>query len=404
MSVIKTGTTSTTGYIVESDTNGNLVIQTGSTPTTALTLNSDQTATFAQSVNIPNTFGFKNRIINGGMVIDQRNAGVAITGGGFALDRFQTVLTAITSLVVASQQVTDAPSNSGFNYSYKYTVTTAATAYSTGGRTGILHRIEGYNSADFMFGTVNAKSVTFSFWVKSSVTGTYSVGFLNDDSSRAYPATYTVNSANTWEYKTITIAGCPDGTWLTTNGRGIQVEFCLGADTSRLGTANTWNSAFVVGATGTTLLSNTVGATFQVTGVQLEKGSTATSFDFRPYGTELMLCQKYLPAWNWVSGNDSVGFGYSVSTVSSLINVAIPVTPRVAPTGVSTSAMTNFILRNGSNTGGTPTAIAINVTSSGVNQSLSVTTSAGAPTLIAGQGAFLFANGAAQILFTGCEL
>jgi hypothetical protein len=260
---------------------------------TAMSVNASQQVTFNNGANLPNTFGFKNRIINGGMVIDQRNAGVAITGGGFALDRFQTVLTGITSLVVASQQVTDAPSNSGFNYSYKYTVTTAATAYSTGGRTGILHRIEGYNSADFMFGTVNAKSVTFSFWVKSSVTGTYSVGFLNDDSSRAYPATYTVNSANTWEYKTITIAGCPDGTWLTTNGRGIQVEFCLGADTSRLGTANTWNSAFVVGATGTTLLSNTVGATFQVTGVQLEKGSTATSFDFRPYGTELMLCQRY---------------------------------------------------------------------------------------------------------------
>jgi hypothetical protein len=322
MSVIKTGTTSTTGYIVESDTNGNLVIQTGSTPTTALTLNSDQTATFAQSVDIPNTFGFKNRIINGGMVIDQRNAGVAITGGGFALDRFQTVLTAITSLVVASQQVTDAPSNSGFNYSYKYTVTTAATAYSTGGRTGILHRIEGYNSADFMFGTVNAKSVTFSFWVKSSVTGTYSVGFLNDDSSRAYPATYTVNSANTWEYKTITIAGCPDGTWLTTNGRGIQVEFCLGADTSRLGTANTWNSAFVVGATGTTLLSNTVGATFQVTGVQLEKGSTATSFDFRPYGTELMLCQRYFQA--------ASNFIYATSFAR--VCYMFPVQMRTAPT------------------------------------------------------------------------
>jgi hypothetical protein len=260
---------------------------------TAMSVNASQQVTFNNGANLPNTFGFKNRIINGGMVIDQRNAGVAITGGGFALDRFQTVLTGITSLVVASQQVTDAPSNSGFNYSYKYTVTTAATAYSTGGRTGILHRIEGYNSADFMFGTVNAKSVTFSFWVKSSVTGTYSVGFLNDDSSRAYPATYTVNSANTWEYKTITIAGCPDGTWLTTNGRGIQVEFCLGADTSRLGTANTWNSAFVVGATGTTLLSNTVGATFQVTGVQLEKGSTATSFDYRPYGTEEQLCQRY---------------------------------------------------------------------------------------------------------------
>jgi len=240
--------------------------------------------------------GFRNRLINGNMVIDQRNAGAAVTGSGFAVDRFQTVATSITSLAVSSQQVSDAPSNSGFNFSYKYTVTTAATAYSSGGRTGVLHRVEGNNTADFMFGIANAKAITLSFWVKSSISGTYSVGILNNDSTRAYPATYQIASANTWEYKTITIPGETSGTWLTDNGRGIQIEFCLGADASRLGTANAWNSAFVTGSTGTTLLSDTLNATWQITGVQLEAGSVATPFERRPYGTELALAQRYYQA------------------------------------------------------------------------------------------------------------
>jgi len=304
------------------------------------TVNTDNLTSSDGGVISPNINSLRNRIINGAMVIDQRNAGAAITTGDYALDRFQTVVTAITSLVITSQQVTDAPSNSGFNYSYKYTVTTAATAYGSGGRTGILHRIEGYNSADLMFGTANAKSVTLSFWVKSSVTGTYSVGFLNNDSTRAFPATYTVNSANTWEYKTITLAGCPDGTWLTTNGRGIQVEFCLGADASRLGTANTWNNAFVTGATGTTLLSNTAGATFYITGVQLEKGSTATSFDYRPYGTELQLCQRYFEtSYDYGTAVGTVTNAgciavicYNTSTNRPFLNCPFKVTKRTTPT------------------------------------------------------------------------
>ena len=298
-----------------------------------------------------NNVSKRNRIINGAMVIDQRNAGAATAGGEFALDRFQTVQTGVTSLVVAAQQVTDTPSNSGFNYSYKYTVTTAATAYGTGGRTGILHRIEGYNTADFMFGTVNAKSVTFSFWVKSSVTGTYSVGFLNNDSTRSYPATYTISAANTWEYKTITIPGCPDGTWLTTNGRGVQVEFCLGADTSRLGTANIWNSAFVTGATGTTLLSNTINATFFITGVQLELGTQATSFEYRQYQQELALCQRYyFKNINASGGNNYIGVGQAQSSSSAFgATMYLPVPMRTVPT-TSFSLNTDFGAYNASGT------------------------------------------------------
>ena len=269
----------------------------------------------------------RNKIINGAMTIDQRNAGAAVVNGGFVVDRFQTILTAITSLTSSSQRVTDVPAGSGFNNSYRVTVTSAATAYGSGGRFGLLQRIEGFNTADLMFGTASASPVTLSFWVRASVTGTYSVGLLNNDSTRAYPATYTINTANTWEYKTITVPGETTGTWLTDNGRGIQLEFCLGADSSRLGTANAWNSAFVVGATGTTLLSNTLNATWQITGVQLEAGDTATPFEHRSYGQELALCQRYLQYSLYY-------FEYAMGAVGSLAGpvVSLPVSMRASPT------------------------------------------------------------------------
>ena len=138
--------------------------------------------------------------------------------------------------------------------------------------------------------------------------------------------------------------------------------------------------------------------------MQLEKGSTATSFDYRPYGTELQLCQRYLPCWNWSSGNDVIGLGYSYATTGTIISVPFTVTPRVSPTGTTVTGISNMTLRNGSNVGGTPTAISLNVSGSFSNASIVVTSTAGTPTLIAGQGAFLFATAAAQIQFTGCEL
>jgi hypothetical protein len=236
---------------------------------------------------------FRNRVHNGDMRIDQRNSGALVTGGSYAVDRFLTVTTGITSLSVSSQQVVDAPTVAGFKYSYKITTTAAATAYGTGGRYGILHRIEGLNVIDFGFGTSSASPVTISFWVKTSLPGLYSVCIYNSNSDRGYPATYTITSAGTWEYKTVIIPGDITGTWTADNTRCFQVEWCLGADSSRLGTANTWNSSFVTGATGNTRLSDTLNATFQLTGVQLEKGTVATPFEHRLYGTELALCQRY---------------------------------------------------------------------------------------------------------------
>ena len=283
---------------------------------------------------------FRNRVHNGDMRIDQRNSGALVTGGSYAVDRFLTVTTAITSLGVSSQQVVDAPTVAGLKYSYKITTTAAATAYGTGGRYGILHRIEGLNVIDFGFGTSSASSVTISFWVKTSLPGLYSVCIYNSNSDRGYPATYTITSANTWEYKTVTIPGDTTGTWTADNTRCFQVEWCLGADSSRLGTANTWNSSFVTGATGNTRLSDTLNATFQLTGVQLEKGTVATPFEHRLYGTELALCQRYCYVVGGSTGGARIGSGFVFSTTGAIGTITFPTIMRSSPSFSGSTSVT----------------------------------------------------------------
>jgi len=238
--------------------------------------------------------GFKNRIINGAMMIDQRNAGASVTAPvTFPVDRF--VQEFAGGGVLTSQQSTDAPS--GFTNSLKTTVTTVDSSIAAGDYYQLTHNIEGYNVADFNLGSANASGFIVSFWVKASQTGTYSVALSNSDGSRCYPSTFTINSANTWEYKTITVPATTAGTWLTTNGKGLslRIGFVYGSSFNGA-TVNTWGTFSVFAnsfATTTNNMMGTSGATFYITGVQLEKGSTATSFDYRPYGTELALCQRY---------------------------------------------------------------------------------------------------------------
>ena len=250
-------------------------------------------------------YGFKNRIINGGMVVNQRGGTVTPgSGGTYGIDRFYGY--ANGGGVFTAVQSTDTPSGSGFSYSNLLTVTTpdssigATEYYSTG------QFIEGYNVADLMWGTANAKTVTLSFWVKSSVTGSYSACLYNNAGDRCYPAAFTISVANTWQQVTLTVAGDTGGTWLTTNGIGLALRIDLGSGASFNGTANTWNTSG--GFVGIRTSSNvnwiaTNGATFYYTGVQLEKGSTATSFDYRPYGTELQLCQRYFETLTSVGGS-----------------------------------------------------------------------------------------------------
>ena len=157
----------------------------------------------------------------------------------------------------------------------------------------IVQRIEGFNTADLGWGTANAQTVTLSFWVRSSITGTFSGTFVNNDNNRVYAFTYTISSANTFEYKTINIAGDTSGTWATNNSTGIELNLSIGAGPDRSVTAGSWGTSLAYAATGQTNLFATNGATFYITGVQLEAGTTASPFEYRQYGTELQLCQRY---------------------------------------------------------------------------------------------------------------
>lgn len=259
--------------------------------------------------------GFRNRIINGDMRIDRRNNGASVTYAtqGFVVDRFSVEKNSLSTLVATAQQVSDAPS--GFVYSLKTTVTTAEASGASSAFVGADQRIEGFNFADMAFGTASAQSFTLSFWVKSSVTGTYPVSFFNASVNRAYLATYSVSSANTWEYKTITVAGDTSGTWNTTNGIGLGFQFALGGGSNTEGTAGSWGSTYKSRTSACVNLNATLNATWQITGVQLERGSVATPFEVRQYGTELALCQRYYDQRNW-QVNTVVG-GYS--TVSTAV-------------------------------------------------------------------------------------
>ena len=288
---------------------------------------------------------FKNRIINGAMMIDQRNAGAAspspAAGSGYLVDRFLYSASQTSKFTAQQNQGSVTPPTGFINYQGL----TSSSAYSiTSGDYFLVGQlIEGLNIADLGWGTASAAPVTLSFWVRSSLTGTFGGVFSNSASNRSYPFTYTIGSANTWEQKTITVAGDTSGTWLTTNGIGIKVWFGLGVGSTYSGTAGSWSGSSYLSATGATSVVGTNGATFYITGVQLEKGSTATSFDYRPYGTELFLCYRYFQksfAYGTAPTNGASEYGNAASTTSyataiPYIHIKYPVQLRTTPSTVN---------------------------------------------------------------------
>jgi hypothetical protein len=239
-----------------------------------------------------NPLPFRNRLINGGMAIDQRNSGSAFTHGGsqvYNVDRW--IGQNSTDGTLTAQRVTDAPT--GFTHSLKYTATATDTSLAATQYAFTLQKIEGFNVVDLAFGTASAQTVTISFWAKSSLTGTFSGVLCNLNFDRSYSYTYTINSANTWEYKTVTIPGDTTGTWQTDNQGSFQVIWSLGSGSTYTTTPNTWTAAGSIAATGQVNVMNTLNATWQITGAQLEVGTAATAFERRPYTIELQLCQRY---------------------------------------------------------------------------------------------------------------
>ena len=283
-------------------------------------------------------FVLKNRIINSDMRIDQRNAGASVTASAtnvvtYTLDRWAYNQN-IASKYTIQQNAGSITPPVGFN---NYLGVTSTSAYSVASSdfAQVEQRIEGYNVADLGFGTANAKTITLSFWVRSSLTGTFGAWLGNGAGDRVYPISYSISSANTWEQKTITIAGDTSGTWLATNGSGLKIVFVLGYGSTYQGTVtNTWNAATFYVPTGATSVVGTNGATFYITGVQLEIGSTATPFERRLYNQELANCQRY---YYQITGGGTntfsavaIGLVYSTTAVNGYFS--LPVSMRTAPT------------------------------------------------------------------------
>ena len=282
----------------------------------------------------------RNRIINGDMRIDQRNAGAAVSpmSGAYAIDRWVGSYLGSGVGRFSAQQSSTAPS--GFSKSWLITVTTSDGAPSASYGYMVEQWIEGYNIADLGFGSASASPITVSFWVRSSVTGTFPLIIYNGAGTRTYGATYTITSANTFEYKTVTITGDTTGTWASDNTAGLALIFGFGGGSSR--TLSTgWQAASgatPTNVTGCTSLIATSGATFYITGVQLEVGSVATPFEHRQYGQELALCQRYYVSLVMPNG----GYWYNLSGGAyRRYSVSFPVVMRTTPSGTAAGAQVN---------------------------------------------------------------
>jgi hypothetical protein len=334
---------------------------------------------------------FKNRIINGDMVISQRNGTSSVTpnSSAYTIDRWELSIAVSSKLSV--QQSTTAPA--GFTNSVLLT-STSAYSPSASDYMSFCQKVEGFNFSDMAWGTANAATVTLSFWVRSSLTGTFSGALQNDGAGRSYPFTFTISAANTFEYKTVTIPGDTSGTWNTTNGKGVEVHFNMGSGSNLLGTAGAWASAWRTGVTGSVALVGTSGATMYLTGVQLEKGTVATSFDYLPYTTELQLCQRYFQTYR--GADNAVCVGVMNSSTNFIGVVTYVVEMRATPTLSATSGSSFF--RVFTTTGSNPSTVFANDLQGSKAMSFNATTP---DSLTAGQaGYFRCFNASAQINYS----
>ena len=308
-------------------------LQDGASSTANLTFDTNANATVGGTLAMASSFK-RNRIINGNMVVDQRNAGASVTAtdGGYTLDRWAAISYASASKFSIQQNAGSVTPPTGFT---NYLGCTSLSAYSVGATDiyGLYQRIEGFNVADLQWGTASAKTVTLSFVVYSSLTGTFGGAINNSAQNRSYPFSYSIPSANTWTAISVTIPGDTSGTWLTTTGIGIQVSLGIGVGTTRSGTVGAWAGATYYSATGAVSIVGTNGATFYVTGVQLEVGTKATPYEMQIYSDQLAQCQRYC----YVTNGLSIGRTYSTTAIS--FAPILPVPMRTTPSASATSAL-----------------------------------------------------------------
>jgi hypothetical protein len=369
----------------------------------SLQLNGDTGVTFNDASlqgAAASPYVLKNRIINGAMVINQRGFSGTPVSGNYTLDRWQYQGTQ-ASKVTISQNAGAVTTPTGFN---NYLGITSSSSYSVGASDAFLlvQFIEGFNFADLNWGTANAQTITISFWVYSSLTGTFGGAMQNYGVTRSYPFSYSVPTANTWTKISVTIAGDTSGTWVgATNAGAATLVFGLGSGATYSGTSGAWASANLVQPTSTVSVVGTNGATFYITGVQLEQNTSATPFERRLYGQELANCQRYLPAWNFTAANQPSAAGIAYSTTATVMNLIHPVQTRVLPTGISVTGTFNSYNNVGGNSGNFSSIIL------GGSQGTysSIINCTGGSGLVQGNATILLSPaGTSQILLTGCEL
>ena len=364
---------------------------------TALTINANDSVSIGGGVISPQT-GFKNRIINGGMTIDQRNAGASVTANNqYTIDRWLAAASQ-TSKYTVQQNAGAVTPPAGF---INYLGVTSSSAYSvlTADNFFLLQPIEGLNVADLGWGTANAQTVIVSFLVRSSLTGTFGGALVNSAGNRSYPFSYSIAAANTWTTIAVTVLGDTTGTWLTTNGTGINVRFGLGSGSSFTATANVWGATNAIQPTGSVSVVGTSGATFYITGVQLERGTVASAFEFRSIGQELALCQRYLPMIQGIVIQAHV----NNSKTDGFICVKLPTTPRTPPTGITVESVASWRFNNPSNNW--PISTITYGGSAGTGDYVSVAFTLATSGVTEQEGTLTTGGGTAYRLgFTGCEL
>jgi hypothetical protein len=336
----------------------------------------------------------RNKIINGAMTIDQRNAGAAVTittasAAQYLLDRWYLRAEAAAGSKVSVQRSSVAPA--GFSNSQ---LITSLSAYAIGASEhfATVQAVEGFNAADLSWGTASAKTITVSFWVRSSLTGLFSGFILNGAANRCFVFSYTINAADTWEYKTITIPGDTTGTWVTDNGLGLYLNFTVAAGSSVSGAAGSWSSTFKRSATGQTSLVGTSGATFYITGVQLEAGDTATPFEHRSYGAELALCERYYLRQQGSTLYPFFCTGYLNSATRMFGIFNFPQKMRATPT-LETGTVSNYQILSVT---ASPTCTGISLDGQTTNFSAFLVIDASAGGMTTGQGSIFRGNNTAS--------
>ena len=356
------------------------------------------TASISGGAYISN-LGGANKIINGDMAIDQRNAGASVTpsAGGYSVDRMRCALSAASKYTV-QQDGGSLTAPAGATH-WACVVSSSSYSLSAGDYFAFEQFIEGQNIADLNWGTANAKTVTLSFLVQSTLTGTFGGSLENSASNRSYPFTYTISTANTWEQKSITVAGDTSGTWLTTTGIGIRVQLGLGVGTTYSGTAGAWAAADYLSATGAVSVVSTSGAKLAITNLKLEVGSIATPFVPDDYEVSFAKCQRYYE--NILNSNIYRIAGVQVSATAANFLGTFQVSKRAAGSLVTVGSLSNLSSYNViDNVGTTLTALVLGAGATATGYELA----AGYTSATANRAAVLYNSGSSITLAVSAEL